>query len=97
MRTQTVPDPAPLRNPLACYATYDHRRGYAARDAQEACFFIDGNGVVTPLTDADAAKLHRQQPLPSRMQRTVLDALHTGDHALLGRVAFMRGPYDGRR
>lgn len=97
MNTSTVAHPTSLRNPCAFYAQYDHRRGIAARDAQEACFFIDGNGVVLALSNADTDALHLEQHLPLRKERYVLAALHTGDHALLGRVAFMTGPYDGGR
>jgi len=60
------------------YCRFHDAAGYAVRDGQRRCFYVDPEAHFTLLTDADSAHLVLLGAVELVEQQHLLDALHGG-------------------
>jgi len=74
----TVANPLFSCNVLVRYCRFHDAAGYAVRDGQRRCFYVDHDTHFTLLTDADSAHLVLLGAVELVEQQHLLDALHGG-------------------
>jgi len=74
----TVANPLFSCNVLVRYCRFHDAAGYAVRDGQRRCFYIDHDAHFTLLSDADSAHLVLLGAVELVEQQHLLDALHGG-------------------
>jgi hypothetical protein len=74
----TVANPLFSCNVRVRYCRFHDAAGYAVRDGQRRCFYIDHDAHFTLLTDADSAHLVLLGAVELVEQQHLLDALHGG-------------------
>jgi len=74
----TVANPLSSCNVRVRYCRFHDAAGYAVRDGQRRCFYIDHDAHFTLLSDADSAHLVLLGAVELVEQQHLLDALHGG-------------------
>ena len=74
----TVANPLSSCNVRVRYCRFHDAEGYAVRDGQRRCFYVDPEAHFTLLTDADSAHLVLLGAVELVEQQHLLDALHGG-------------------
>ena len=74
----TVANPLFSCNVRVRYCRFHDAAGYAVRDGQRRCFYIDHDAHFTLLSDADSAHLVLLGAVELVEQQHLLDALHGG-------------------
>jgi len=74
----TVANPLFSCNVRVRYCRFHDAAGYAVRDGQRRCFYIDPDAHFTLLSDADSAHLVLLGAVELVEQQHLLDALHGG-------------------
>ena len=74
----TVANPLSSCNVRVRYCRFHDAEGYAVRDGQRRCFYVDPEDHFTLLSDADSVHLVLLGAVELVEQQHLLDALHGG-------------------